>query len=148
MVERIRAFSNYSGKMVLHLAKKDYELESAIVADRKGASFIIATGFREISGDRRSEPEPEPSRSRLSRAVTLTLFAGAREPRTPSRPHMLHFFLTPQVPQNVVTTYNRKTRNSGPLYGGNQWQPAIGWWQGWQADQPQGGDGYWVPPSS
>ena len=80
-MERVRAFYNFSGKMVTHLTQKDYELESAIVADHKGTSFILAMGFREISVERRGEPEPEP---RLSRAVTLTLLNAHGGERAPN----------------------------------------------------------------
>ena len=52
---------------------------------------------------------------------------------------MLHFFYTPQVPQNAATTYNRKAQNSGPFnygntWGANQWQQPAGggWWQNWR----------------
>ena len=74
VVERIRVFYNSDGRLVFYLRQKECIIGNAIVADRKGKTFILAIGFMKAQS-RGNEPEPEPSHCCQCQSMSSCLLA-------------------------------------------------------------------------
>ena len=73
VVEQVPAFNNGGRRLILGVRKQEFRLYSAILADCRGRSFVLAMGFEDRVQTNSAEPEPEPGHCQDCQELSHTL---------------------------------------------------------------------------